>query len=370
MNTLYYFIKIAQKKKTMIIVYLAIITVFSSLSAGAHEDKYTKTALNIGIIKNEESQFGTALVEYLEKENNIYYYESLEMAELDLYTSFIDGIIEIPVGSERLLLETDTPPLKIFTDITNSQSTFLERIANKYPLYYKAMVNAGQLDLQKLSAVLDERTEIVFTVKQSNVEKKFYGFAGVYSFVVMMILIKLLGDLNISFNEKNIQIRNRISSKNNYHLKGELILAQILIAILAFGVVTGFFLVVMYPEMLKSASLSYYLLIIFLWTMIVALLSNLINQISKTKSLNAMIGNVLPLIVAFISGSTLPIEFLPDFVQNIAKFSPLFYYNKAIIKISESNFNINDELLIIAAFGLAFFLASLYLNKERKTKTV
>ena len=370
MNTLYYFIKIAQKKKIMIIVYLAIITVFSGLSADVHEDRYAKTTLNIGIVKNEESTFSNSLVEYLGKDNTIYYYDSLQMAELDLYTAFIDGIIEIPAGAEKLLLETDSPSLKIVTDMSNSQSIFIQRIANKHSLYYKAMVDAGELDLQKLSKVLDEKTEVVFAVKQSNVEKSFYGFAGVYSFVVMMILIKLLGDLNISFNKKNIQIRNHISSKSSYRLKGELVLAQIMIAVLTFMVVNGIFLFVMYPEMLKSETLSFYLLTIFLWTMVVALLSNLINQILKTKTLNEMVGNVLPLILAFISGSTLPLEFMPDFVQNIAKFSPLFYYNKAIMKISESNFNISDELMIITAFGIAFFLVSLYLTKERKTKTV
>ncbi|HQB32992.1 MAG TPA: hypothetical protein PLI19_06635, partial [Erysipelotrichaceae bacterium] len=252
MNTLYYFIKIAQKKKIMIIVYLAIITVFSGLSADVHEDRYAKTTLNIGIVKNEESTFSNSLVEYLGKDNTIYYYDSLQMAELDLYTSFIDGIIEIPAGAEKLLLETDSPSLKIVTDMSNSQSIFIQRIANKHSLYYKAMVDAGELDLQKLSKVLDEKTEVVFAVKQSNVEKSFYGFAGVYSFVVMMILIKLLGDLNISFNKKNIQIRNHISSKSSYRLKGELVLAQIMIAVLTFMVVNGIFLFVMYPEMLKS----------------------------------------------------------------------------------------------------------------------
>ena len=354
----------------MIIVYLAIITVFSILSADAHDDRYAKTALNIGIVKKEESTFSNSLSEYLGKDNIIYYYDSLQMAELDLYTGFIDGIIEIPAGAEKMLLETDNPPLKVVVDISNSQSIFLHRIAAKYPLYYKAMINSEELDLQKLSKALDEKTDIVFTIKQSNVEKSFYGFAGVYSFVVMMILIKLLGDLNISFNKKNIQIRNRISAKSSYHLKGELVLAQIMIAVITFIVVNGIFLFVMYPEMLKSETLSYYLMTIFLWTMVVALLSNLINQISKTRTINEMFGNVLPIILAFISGSTLPLEFMPDFVQNIAKFSPLFYYNKAIIKISESNFSISNELMVISAFGIAFFLTSLYLNKERKTKTV
>ncbi len=369
MNTLYYFIKIAQKYKLMIIVYVAILIIFTTLIAGSYEDAYSKTTLNIGIVKKEDSQFGNSLIEYLGKENNIYYYDSQESAELDFYTRFIDGIVEIPADSEKTLLETDKSSLKISTDITNSQSVFLQRVVNKYPLYYKAMVNAGKLDLQKLSAALDEKAEVIFSVKQNVTEKRFRGFAGVYGFVIMMILIKLLGDLNISFNKKNIQIRNQISSKSTYRLKGEISLAQIIIAVLVFALVTGFVLLAFFPGMLKSQTLAFYLLILFLWTMVVALLSGLINQISKTKALNAMIGNTLPLIIMFVSGSTLPIELLPDFIQNIAKFSPLFYYNKGILKISESNFDIGGELLIIAAFGVAFYLLSLYLNKERKAET-
>lgn len=370
MNTLYYFMKIARNNKIMLISYLAILVVLTTLISGAYEDRYSKTILNIGIIKNEESQFGNSLIKYLDRENNIYYYDSQKSAELDLYTRFIDGIVEIPIDSEKNLLETNDSALKISTDITNSQSIFLQRIVNKYSLYYKAMINAGQLDLQKLSTVLDEKAEVIFSTDQNAAEKRFYGFAVIYGFVIMMILLKLLGDLSISFNKKNIQIRNRISSKSNFRIKGEISLAQIMIAVLAFLLVTGFFLFVQFPEMLKSESLVFYLLIIFLWTIVVALFSGLINQISKTKSLNDVIGNALPVILMFLSGSVLPIEFMPDIIQNIAKFSPLFYYNRGILKISESNFNIGRELLIIGAFGIAFYLASLYLGKERKTETL
>lgn len=370
MNTLYYFMKIARKNKVMLISYFAILLVLTTLISGAYEDRYSKRTLNIGLIKNEESQFGNSLIEYLDRENNIYYYDTHEAAGLDLYNRFIDGIVEIPVDSEKRLLETDDAALRITTDISNSQSIFLERVVNKYSLYYKAMVNAGKLDLQKLSSVLDERAEVIFSTNQNISEKKFAGFAGVYGFVIMMILLKLLGDLSISFNMKNIQIRNRISSKSNFRLKGEISLAQIIIAVLAFLLVTAFFLLVFFSDMLKSASLVYYLLILFIWTIVIALFSGLINQISKTKSLNDVIGNTFPVLLMFLSGSVLPVEFMPDIIQKIARFSPLFYYNRGITKIAESNFNIGSELLIIAAFGIAFYLASLYLGKERKTETI
>ncbi len=370
MNTLYYFIKIAKKNKVMIIVYIAILIVITMLTSGSYQDTYSKTALNIGIVKNEESQFANALIDYLDRENNLYYYDSQEAAELDFYTRFIDGIVEIPAGAEKTLLETEEAALKVSMDITNSQSIFLQRVVNKYPLYYKAMADANQLDLQKLSAALDERAEVVFSVSQPVIEKKFHGFANVYGFIVMMILLKLLGDLNISFSKKNIQIRNRISAKSSMRFKGEISLAQIIIALLVFALVTGFVLVVFFRDMFTSEGLAYYLLIIFLWTMVVALLSNLMNQISKTKALNLMVSNTLPLILMFVSGSSLPVEYMPSFMQKIAKFSPLFYYNQGILKIAESNFDIHFELIIILAFGAAFYLTSLYVNKERKLETL
>ena len=370
MNTLHYFIKIAQKNKLMITVYIVILIFFTTLLGGSYEDTYSKSALNIGIIKNEESQFGDSLIEYLDKENNIYYYDSLESAELDFFTRFIDGIVEIPIDSEKTLLETDDSPIRVSTDVTNSQSIILQRIVTKYPLYYKALADTGQLDLQRLSDAMDEKAEVVFSVKQSVIEKKFHGYALVYGFVIMMLLIKLLGDLNISFNKKDIQIRNRISPKSNIRIKGEISLAQIIISFLVFALVTGFVIILFFPGMLKSESLPAYLLILFLWTMVISLLSSLVNQIAKTKALNAMIGNTLPIIIMFVSGSTIPVEYMPDILQKVAKFSPLFYYNKGILKISESNFDIGGELLIIAAFGAAFYLMSLYLNKERKAETL
>ncbi len=370
MNTLQYFIKIANKNKILIIAYIAILIAFTSLSMSSYEDAYSKRPLNIGIVKQEDSQFGNSLIEHLGKGNTLYHYDSQELAELDLYTRFIDGIVVVPVDSERILLETDDSPLSIRTDVTNSQSIFLQRAVETYALYYKAMVDAGKLDLHKLSTVLDERVEVVFSTDRSPLEKKFHGFANVYGFVIMMILFRLLGDLSISFNKKDIQIRNRISPKSDARLKGEISLAQMIIALLVFVLVTGFILTVFLPEMLRSRSLGFYLLILFLWTAVVALLSGLINQLSKTRSLNLTIGNMLPLIIMFLSGSMLPIQFMPVFMQRIARFSPLFYYNKGIMSISEGDFDIGGELLIIAAFGLAFYLSSLYLSKERKTRTL
>ena len=172
MNTLQYFIKIANKNKILIIAYIAILIAFTSLSMSSSEDAYSKRPLNIGIVKQEDSQFGNSLIEHLGKGNTLYHYDSQELAELDLYTRFIDGIVVVPVDSERILLETDDSPLSIRTDVTNSQSIFLQRAVETYALYYKAMVDAGKLDLHKLSTVLDERVEVVFSTDRSPLEKK------------------------------------------------------------------------------------------------------------------------------------------------------------------------------------------------------
>lgn len=176
-----------------------------------------------------------------------------------------------------------------------------------------------------------------------------------------------LGDyMNFRTTSKGKNVFISIDSRMVRH--NPLYKAWKLIAVLAFLIVTGFFVLVLFRDILKSESLVFYLLIIFLWTMVIALFAGLINQISGSKSLNDMIGNALPVILMFLSGSVLPIEFMPGFIQKIARFSPLFYYNEGISKISESNFDIGSELLIIGAFGIAFYLASLYLSKERKTE--
>jgi hypothetical protein len=135
-------------------------------------------------VKNEESQFGNSLIEYLDRENNLYYYDSQESAELDFYTRFIDGIVEIPADSEKTLLETEDAALKVSTDITNSQSIFLQRVVNKYPLYYKAMADANRLDLQKLSAALDEKSGGGLLGQVSPLSKR--NFTGLRVYTVLL----------------------------------------------------------------------------------------------------------------------------------------------------------------------------------------
>lgn len=68
MNTLQYFIKIANKNKILIIAYIAILIAFTSLSMSSSEDAYSKRPLNIGIVKQEDSQFGNSLIEHLGRE--------------------------------------------------------------------------------------------------------------------------------------------------------------------------------------------------------------------------------------------------------------------------------------------------------------
>ena len=60
---------------------------FTTLIAGSYEDAYSKTRLNIGIVKRRQS-IRNSLIEYLGKENNIYYYDSQESAELILHSFY------------------------------------------------------------------------------------------------------------------------------------------------------------------------------------------------------------------------------------------------------------------------------------------
>lgn len=76
----------------MIMVYIAILIVITMLTSGSYQDTYSKTALNIGIVKNEESQFADALIDYLDRENNLYYYDSQEAAELDFTLALLTAL--------------------------------------------------------------------------------------------------------------------------------------------------------------------------------------------------------------------------------------------------------------------------------------
>lgn len=365
MNTFKFYMKIAWQNKIMLLLYVIILLTLTIIEGTAYEDNYSKTEINVGIIKEEESNFSNSLISYLNQDNNLYYYDSVKMAELDLYTRFIDGILLIPEGAERILLEEKTEPLSVYTDITNPQSRLLISITDKFGMYYKSMNNANELDLNRLSEILNVRSNVEFLQQQEEGVQKFFGFANAYGFVIMMVLFNLLGSLNLTFNKKEILIRNYVSPKSQSRINLELNLAQLLIAILIFIFVTIFVIVVLFRNILQSSSLIYYMSILGLWTLIVVFISAFVNQLAATKTLSNMISNALPVMLMFISGSAIPIEMMPDFVANIAKFSPLYYYNEAIKKISAGNFLIGNEVLILISFGIAFYITSIYIGREK-----
>ena len=249
MNTLYYFIKIAKKNKVMIIVYIAILIVITMLTSGSYQDTYSKTALNIGIVKNEESQFANALIDYLDRENNLYYYDSQEAAELDFYTRFIDGIVEIPAGAEKTLLETEDAALKVSTDITNSQSIFLQRVV----VNTRFIIKRWQMQISWIYKS--------FPMRSMRGRRRLLGQSARYRKEISRVCerirlchddsVKAVGDLNISFSKKTFKSKPHFREKQ-HRFKGEISLAQIIIALLVFALVTGFVLVVFFRDMFAS----------------------------------------------------------------------------------------------------------------------
>ena len=368
MNTIKYYMKIARQNKTMLLLYIIILVSITAIQGMSYEEIYNESEINIGVIKNDDSQFANSLINYLEKENSIYYYDSVDLAELDLYTRYIDGILEIPENSEGILLNSNNAPLKIYTDITNPQSRIFGSVANKYPMYYKSMFNSKDLDIDRLFNVLDEKAKIEFIKPQVNAELKFFGYVNAYGFVIMMILLKLLGDLHLSFNKRDIQIRSDVSPKNKTRINMELNFSQILISALVFIIVFSIGIFGFFPEMLKAQTLKYYVLILTLWTLVVVFFSSFVNRIGTSKAVTNMMSNALPVMLMFLSGSAIPIEIMPKFVQGVAKFSPLFYYNNAITKLSTGNLNIKNEVFILIAFSIAFYVTGLYLGKAPDKK--
>jgi ABC-2 type transport system permease protein len=103
-------------------------------------------------------------------------------------------------------------------------------------------------------------------------------------------------------------------------------------------------------------------LVIALGTAVFFALGAIIGSLSNTAEGIAAISNFLMLPMAFLSGSFLPLAFMPDWLQNVSRALPLRYLNDGVANAFTGRGDGADLLLncgVLVAFGVVFSLIAM-----------
>jgi len=378
-----YYFKVAKSWFPMILIYTLIfvsLAAITSTSGVQASDVFQADETNIALInRDSDTKFTQAFLQYI-KDSACYVELADDEDELRdaLFFRKVDYIMIIPKNFTEDFFNQKDVKIETMEVPDSYNSIYSQKLMNRYlniaKIYVKAnisqekMMENIQKDLQAHSDI-----EMKSLMQDSHIKDaaSFYNFS---NYTLLAIIIVVTTMVMLSFHEDHIMKRNLIAkvSLSNFHL--QLLLANI---IMAYGVwllyvVASFCL---YGQTMLTNQGLLLMLNSFVFVIVILVFSFLLTTLTNNKRIIDGISTVVGLGTSFIAGAFVPQELLADFVLNIAKLTPSYWFisnnNKIAQLTSFSTENLQPIMLnmgIVFSFALLFYICIQVVNVRKVKK--
>ena len=373
------FWKVIKKYKGTIILYTVMLIVFGGISTKTNDTglEFTSTKPDILIINYDEYKGVTKnLVDYLTDNSNIVKIKNNEQSIDDaLFYRDISYVIYIPKNYRINILNGKNINLKI-KKVDTYDAALTEMMLNRYietqNIFLKTNMNENDI-IYNINESMKNKSNIEI-VSKLNTDKlstitKYFNYA---SYSIMAVIIYIICLVITSFHEKNVNKRTIISSMNYKKHNNLLLLSSLIYALVVWLLYTLIGFVMLGSELFTLRGLLF-IGNEFIFTISCLTLSLFISTIVTNKLAISGIVNVVALGQAFLCGTFIPLEWLPDTVIKIAHIFPTYYYIKSneIIKTLEvlNINNLNDviiDTIILLCFSLLFIILNNVVTKKKR----
>ena len=226
----------------------------------------------------------------------------------------------------------------------------------------------GAFDFEKVRNALAVRTEVINMNREEDTStaaglKYFFNFLG---WAIFSLIINSIGWALFELNNERLRIRTAVSPVSNMRLAFENFAAQLTVVL--FLAVLIAFAALMYRQTIRTLPLASYTLNAAVYASVVLSAVFMLNAVLKKGTVMGIVGTVLPLSLAFISGIFLDQELLPKSITTLAQVFPTYYYvraNSFTERILRPDWNnIGVQLL----FLLLYFTLGVYFSKLNRVR--
>lgn len=332
--------------------------------------------LLIDVVNNDSGSISGKLISNLKSSRNIsIYMASQEDAERRLTNGSSSLIIVIPENFSGNIENGVSPYIKL---IKLSGSNIDSTIENKINLFISknliysytsaavkdhkpAFITSGEVFGSDLHKQLD--SQHIKTVTATISKNKGGALANQLSIsleVSFMMYTMIVLVLEIGQLKKNRTLYRSISTPNSFFT----IAASFILAFLFLGWLQVALLISVTKLLFNLYWGSSYIGIFIVFTaliLVVMTMGLLISGFIKKDSMAPAIVNIVVTITCTIGGSFMPIEFMPDFLQKLACFTPQNWAVKALSLLVLDNkgaASVLPDVGMLLLFGLVFFTAS------------
>jgi ABC-2 type transport system permease protein len=364
-----------------LIVFLAIALANATWATQKNEGSFSQTKTNVAFINlGENTALTQGFKEYLSKHVNFIDIENKQEKLQDaLFFRYVEYIVTIPKDFTGDFLKRKSVEIEKTVVPSSTTRMYVDMAINKYfnvaRVYVNNMPGITEENLVKeVAKVATSDTQV--QLKTFGAKKQNNAFAVNYfnflAYSLFAILILGVSSILMVFNDKNLNRRNLCSPMKNRTFNLQLIMGNLVFALVCYGILAGFSFILNREDMMSYNGL---LLCVnaLVFTVAVLSISYLVGLLIKNKSTQSAIANVLSLGFCFLSGVFVPQQLLSDKVLVIASFNPVYWYvkaNNAIGTLSSFSFNnlskVLTYMLIELGFAMAIFSVALVVSKQRR----
>lgn len=366
-----YFLKLAYRNKKSIIIYSLIyffLMILTGINMDSNDKNYKDIGISIGYMDNSETDISRGLIKSLENKNYIepidFNYDEIKE---ELYLERYEAIIVIPKDFKERVLAKEENIIEVFKDPKSMYTVNLENEIGKYLSFFNAMNSNGNYDMDQLERVLKTETDVSIVGDsqiKSRIEYWFTNYFNYLSYILILVFITIFGRLMQELGDDELMKRVSLSSMSNFKYNKELYLGQLTVA----GVLTTIYIfaaIIFKFKFIGELAIGKYVINTIFFAFSILGLSFLINNSVRSNFMIAGIGTLLSLGVSFISGVFVSQDMLSEGTLRLARFFPSYYYIRANNMTINSIMDIKKELLILALFGIFYFLLGIYFSKNR-----
>jgi ABC-2 type transport system permease protein len=366
-----YFLKVALKNKSIILMYTGIfflLTIITSGEGPADESSFVSSRLRVGIADKSGTEVSSGLADFISDKNDtadITDTSDENDIKESIFLEKIDAAIIIPEDFEEKVLQKEEAVL-IYSDQRKPQTVQIQNQVSKYLVFANATHSEDGFDLEKVSEALEEEAsvDIIGNLPENRgADSWFNQYFNFMAYVISAIYIGTIGYVMSDFREEKIENRRKISSIRLSKFNREVYLGHLTVAaFITFIFILG--ALVLRGEDIGKVNFFKYLINTIVFSVSILGFTYLVNNMTRNRFVKNGISNVFSLGVAFISGVFISQEFLGERVLAIARFFPTYYFIRLNNRRAESLWDMRYELSVQLLFAAGFMVLGLLLSKK------
>ena len=375
-----HFLQMVWQRKTGVIIFLAIFLCVSFMAMqpkNRDSQNFSETPLDICIADKDHSPLSEQLTAYLQTKHTVTLLDGsglsdealLKKIRKDISVGSIDVGLIISEGFERKA-ELGKKGIISMKDGRRAAAFYIDSQIQTFLRFALSTKEATDVfKFEKVRQALAVQTEVIKVNKAENNSesvglKYFFNFLG---WAIFSLIINSIGWALFELNNERLRIRTAVSPVSNMRFAFENFAAQLTVVALFLTVLIAF-AALMYRQTIHTLPLASYTLNAAVYAAVVLSAVFMLNAALKKSAVMGIVGTVLPLSLAFISGIFLEQELLPKSISALAQVFPTYYYVRANTfterMLRPDWANIAMQLL----FLLLYFTLGVYFSKLNRRR--